>query len=115
SVTLSGKYLPRTNPLRRARQRVPAVGPGVGTRHPRSWTSGSRRGRSRGGEIAALLGIQPLASYAGVAGARKQLGFLREGHPVSARHRPAEGILPDPGARYAAGDSGARGGGAPVG
>ena len=66
------------------------------------------RGRARRGEIASPLGVHPLAPDPGLARARVELGLLRQGQRVPARHRPLQELLPDRGARRRAQRSGRR-------
>ena len=89
------------------------LGAGARARRRGPRAGGRRRGRGRRGEVAARLGVHAVPPHPRLAGARERLGLLREGHAVPARHRPAEGVLPDPGARRPAGDPRARGRQAP--
>jgi class 3 adenylate cyclase len=91
-------------PLCRARPGVAAVGAGAGSRRRGTWASGCCRGGGWPGEIAARLGVHAVPPHPRLAGARKRLGLVWEGDAVLACHRPAEGVLPDPGARRPAGD-----------
>ena len=61
----------------------------------RARSGGGGHRRARGGEVPPVLRVHPVPAHAGLARAREPLGLLRQGHPVPARHRPAQGLLPD--------------------
>ena len=98
-VPAPGQRRARPDPLRRARPGAGAARAGARARRGGPRAGGRRRGRGRRGEVAARLGVHAVAPHPRLAGARERLGLLREGDAVPARHRAAEGVLPDPGAR----------------
>ena len=68
----------------------PGAGAGPGRTRP------GRRGgrRARRGQVPPLLGVHPLPPRPGLADPGERLRVLRQGDGLSARHRPAEGLLP---------------------
>ena len=58
-----------------------------------AWPGGGAGGGARRGEIPPVLRIHALASHAGLAAVREQLGLLWQGDLVSAAHRAPQGLL----------------------
>ncbi len=96
---------PGVDHVRRPGPRGGATSPGARARGRRARPGrGPRRGAGRG-EVPARLGGDALPSQRGLAHPPGQLGLVWAGDPVSARDRPAQGVLPDRGARRPATDA----------
>ena len=88
----AGRGGARADPLRRARRReldALAAGAGAGAT-PATARSSALVGRAGRRQVAAGLGVHPLASAAGLARAGERLRLLRQGDGVPAGDRPAQ-------------------------
>ncbi len=82
---------------RQAELAGPAPGPGAGRGRARPGGGGHRGARR--GQDPPLPRVHPCVAHPGLAPAGEQLGLLWQGHPVSAGHRPAQGLFSDRGPR----------------
>ena len=101
----AGRRAARAHTVRRPGRRDRGASP-IARAGRRGTRAGRRhRGRGRRGKIPPPLGVHAVAPRGRLARAQEPLGVLREGHAVPPRHRAAEGLSRDPGARRRAAGS----------